>query len=295
MYLAGTEPLGPHSEAMRHVLHARGATQLYDRPRFALWRVANQRLQSRQILLREGPNPDQMSWLSMLDDDRPDIHMTADILRINALCAAAKKAVYDSATDMTLVEQLAMVQQLAQEMDALLVSVESWDAQLDGVWKPQDHDPRHITQPHDLETSTAVPIPLLTCPRMLLYHDIWLAHMSTFFGATKIVLRESLVELLRHGAHLSGEMSDLQLAQRIQEQQAAVDRLSGAVIRSFPALMGFTRQAAQTSSPRQGKMAGRSFILFPMWVIQRAEFTSPVHKATATEVLQWIKSSHGLG
>jgi hypothetical protein len=84
----------------------------------------------------------------------------------------------------------------------------------------------------------------------------------------------------------------------IQKQRDWVDTLSAAIIRSFPMLLGFTQRHEQTGGPRvlqQGKMAGRLFSLFSMWVVQRAQFTSAQHKQTASEVIAWINSRHGLG
>jgi hypothetical protein len=74
--------------------------------------------------------------------------------------------------------------------------------------------------------------------------------------------------------------------------------LSTAIIQSFPMLLGYTHKhehAEGPQIPQQGKMVGRLFALFSMWVIQRAQFTSDEHKQTASEVIAWIKSRHGLG
>src|ERR1700761_1347766 len=91
MYLARTEPLGPHSEAVKHILRARGDGQLFDSSKFALWRLAHHRLQARQILLREQPEPEQIAWMNKLNLDRPDFHICGDILHMNILSAAARR------------------------------------------------------------------------------------------------------------------------------------------------------------------------------------------------------------
>jgi hypothetical protein len=84
----------------------------------------------------------------------------------------------------------------------------------------------------------------------------------------------------------------------IKTQRDSVDMLSAAIIQSFPMLLGFTHRHEQTGGPRipqQGKMAGRLFALFSMWVVQRAQFASAQHKQTASQVIAWINSRHGLG
>lgn len=82
--------------------------------------------------------------------------------------------------------------------------------------------------------------------------------------------------------------------ERIQHEKNAVDRLSGTIIESFPQLMGFTRHNFRSSLHRQGCMVGKLFILCPLWVIQRAEFTAAVHKKTAAEIITWLNATHGL-
>jgi hypothetical protein len=84
----------------------------------------------------------------------------------------------------------------------------------------------------------------------------------------------------------------------IQKQLDSIHMLSTAIIQSFPMLLGFTHKHEHAGVPRfpqQGKMVGRLFALFSMWVVQRAKFTSTEHKQTASEVIAWINSRHGLG
>lgn len=95
MYLARTKQLGPHIDAVKYILHARGSKQFYDRSQFALWRVAHHRLQARQILHREGPDADQIEWVSKLNMSLPDIHISADVMHMNILNAAARKLTED--------------------------------------------------------------------------------------------------------------------------------------------------------------------------------------------------------
>ncbi len=120
------------------------------------------------------------------------------------------------------------------------------------------------------------------------------AYIWNFYAASQIVLRESLVDMIEYAAVLQ-ERSELgeQGMQIIQKQREWVDVLSGVIIASVPQLLGFTYQDDQGRRPQQaqqGRMAGRLFALFSMWVVQRAKFTSPQHKQTAAEVVSWINS-----
>ena len=81
----------------------------------------------------------------------------------------------------------------------------------------------------------------------------------------------------------------------VQKQREWVDVLSAVILESFPQLLGFVQTQKQLGrGVQQGKMAGRLFALFSMWVIQQAKFTSIQHKQTATDVVTWINSRHGL-
>jgi hypothetical protein len=80
-----------------------------------------------------------------------------------------------------------------------------------------------------------------------------------------------------------------------QNQRFWVSMLSSAIIRSFPWLLGFKHRHDQgPHTLPQGKLAGRLFSLFSMWVVRQAKFTSEEHKETAAAVIKWIGSRHGL-
>jgi hypothetical protein len=255
--------------------------------------MAHHRLQSRQILLREGPGPDQIAWLGKLNTGQPDIHISADVLQMNTLSAAAKNLT--QINDITPMEKVAQARQLVHAIQNLLTAAEKWTSQLNGVWKPDTIDPQQIVGPREPEERSNLPIPLFTCPRFLSYHDVWLVYMWNWHAASQIVLRESLVDVINYSTTLQGKELDMEEIERIQNGRDAVDRLSAAIIRSIPMLLGFTHRPSQGRGPApQGKMAGRFFSFFSLWVVQRANFTSLQHKETASQVIEWIKSTHRL-
>ncbi|KAL9106006.1 MAG: hypothetical protein Q9227_008914 [Pyrenula ochraceoflavens] len=297
MYLARTEPLGHHSEAVKRILHTRGDGQLFNRSHFALWRIAHHRLQSRQILLREEPDPEQIAWMSKLNIDRPDIHISADVLHMNILSAAARKLTQSSGDDgAPALEKLEQARTLLNTMQELITAIDSWTSLTSGAWQPKNTDPQDIAQPPDVSSLTTSPIPRFPCPNVLSYHELWLAYMWNFHAASQIVFRESLIDVINYGATMQGQALDVEDMERIQGERDAIDTLAATIIRSFPPLLGFThRDSREPNSLPQGRMAGRFFSLFSMWVVQRAQFTSAQHKQTASEVTQWINDSYGLG
>lgn len=144
MYLARTDPLGPHSEAIKYILRSRGDGQLYHPTRFSLWRLAHNRLQIWQTLLREQPDPEQIAWMSKLNINRPDLHICANVLEMNVLSAVAKRLTQTiEDTEAMRAEKFEQARQLAQEMQDLTVTVESWTSEMTGVWKPNIDDPQN--------------------------------------------------------------------------------------------------------------------------------------------------------
>jgi transposase len=124
------------------------------------------------------------------------------------------------------------------------------------------------------------------------------AYIWNFYAASQIVLRESLVDVIEYIATIRSEGDpDDDGATIIRKQREWVDVLSAAILKSFPQLLGFAYRHERPGRPRlaqQGRMAGRLFALFSMWVVQRAKYTSAQHKQIASEVISWINSRHEL-
>ncbi|KIW26162.1 hypothetical protein, variant [Cladophialophora immunda] len=297
MYLARIGPLGPHRDAIKHILHSGGNDYLFNQSSFALGCLAHKRLQARQILLREEPDPEQIMWVSKLNVDQPDIHITADVLHMNILFAAAKKLT-ESGEEVgsSLEEKVEQSTQLAHSIQNLIASIESWTSAMTGLWKPEVTDPQQIAQPREMDEPFDLPIPHFPYARMLSYHNLWLGCLWNFHAASQIVLRESLVDVINYGATIHGREPDRENMERIHTEQEAVDKLSSVIMWSIPLLLGFTRRYdSHPRSPPPGKMVGRLFCLCSMWVIQKARFTSLEHKQTASEVTKWINDRYRLG
>jgi hypothetical protein len=178
MYLGRSEQDSPHSTAIKHVLHARGDQQLFDVSRFALWRLALHRLLTRQLLLGEQPDPEQIEWVSKLNTDRPDVHISADVLHMNVFSAQAKELVRTADGDVPLSIRLARARQLADSIKELLAAIETWTSQISPVWMPRIDNPDDFTQTQEVDELRDFPIPKFKCPQMLSYHDVWLVCCS---------------------------------------------------------------------------------------------------------------------
>jgi len=290
MYLSRSEPLGPHGDAVSHILHLRGDDQFFSHSKYALWRMAYDRLQAKQILFREGPSPIQIEWFTKLDTSKSNLHICADKLRMNILCAEARKLLERDQHPAT---ALARAQQLIKDIQALLSSIEGWKIEIPTALKPQhanlDRVAPQMSHSHQISSF------LLTCSKALAYRDISVANIWNFYTAGQIVLRGSLIEVLEYAAALQPEGVIAETHDKVEIEQAAIQALSGGIIESSPQLLGFIDSDGSQYPPQQGLMAGRFFILFSMWVIQRAKHTSTAHKRVATEIVEWIKCTHALG
>lgn len=259
--------------------------------------MAHTRLQARQILLREDPSAEQSSWLSKLNTEMIPLRMTANVQRMNTLAAAAKKLISDAVLiRMVGMEQVDQARHLMQEIQTLIISLETWTVAITDTTEPKTVEPHPMLSPSEVDDSSNIPIPPFLCPRMLSYGDLWFAYTWNFHSASQIILRESLVDVIGFLAMAQREHPSPEDLERIQIQQNSVQKLSSTIIRSFPQLLGYMHRDHQAPySLPQGKMLGRFFSLFAMHVVENARFTSSEHKQTASEVIEWIHLSHRLG
>jgi hypothetical protein len=298
MYLGRNDPVGAHSEAIRHVLRTRGETQLYAPSRFSLWQLTHYRLQAWQTMNREHPETQQLEWLEKLNMERPDLFICTHVLRMNVLCAVSRtlmqSATDDAATTSMRLEKLDRARQLVREMQEMTVTVENWASEMSRVWvNACEEDATAI-----VAQGPSFPTPYFPYSRLITYDDIWLAYIWNFYAASQVVLRESLIEMIEYTVALQGDGATLTAEDElaIQQQRDWVEVLSSTILKSFPQLLGFIYQSAAPGRPgvvHQGRMAGRLFALFSMWVVQKARFTSVQAKQTASTVVSWIYSRHG--
>lgn len=255
--------------------------------------MAYQRLQARQVLLREKPDPDQNSWLGQFDNASVPLHILADVQQLNTLTAAVTTMIsVQDANEPLLSRRLDQAKNLMQEIHDLLASIESWSEAVTAEWRPNPLGPDSIS---DSSQGDKIPIPQFTCPRVLEYPNISLAYLWNFYTASQIVLRESLVSLINYTRALGAQGFGLKDVERIQAERSAIIMLSCTVIRSFPQLLGYMHRATRGPYfPPQGRMIGRYFALFSMQIVKTAQLASSEHQQTATEVIRWINFNHGL-
>lgn len=262
VYLAKSDLLGSHNDAIQYVMHSRGLDQLYHHPQFCLWRVANWQLQARQVLSGEEPTDLQKELVSKLNLNRPELHISADVLQISALCAASKQLFTDivNSINPASVENIDRATYMLQSMTELFDGIDAWTSLARGPWRPVGlNTDQEIRSSEGSDLSSDL---YYQCPLTFSYSDASMACIWNFHSACQIVLREWFIRL----APVSSRSTDRQgtssgAIDDINHQKEAIERLSGSIIRSVPLLMGFA-DIAYTSerSPAQsyeGTMVAR--------------------------------------
>lgn len=291
MYLRHSTALGPHSQAIKYVMAKRGDGIILDRSRFALWRMANCRLQARQIQAGDYPEPAQKELISKLNLDRPDGRIVADITDISSLCADARKLLEDSSTNTS--DHEAEATTLLTRMATLINELDTWTSTMTGIWSPR---PVGSTKALKLEevaysADSNHPLAYYDCDELLAYPNVWFAYIWNSHAAAQIVLRESLVKIHRRYASSSAPG----IEGIAQQQRLAVPLLAASALKSFPPLVGFTDASGEQFEPvLQGKAAGRFLALFAMDVVAKAELVPSRHRFKARKVIEWIHDNHSL-
>ena len=288
IHLSRQEPLGPHKDAIRHILALRGEEQFQSQKQFELWRAAQQRLQAQRIAQRDGPDDEQLEWISKLNVSLPDLHVCVDVEKMVVLCSAARKVVQDGGgKEIQSAEGAMRAKELLETMREIVASMDEWSRQVDAVWLPRrtDADPAMVRKSHQ-DTK-----PSFRRSQTLEYSDPWLAYKWNFHNASQIVLRQSMVEVMEYLSNHRHGQAQAQYQEEIAASRTTAKSLANTIIESCIPLLGFSKDSQ--AYPR-GKMVRRFFALCAISVVQQARFASPEQKQTAKEVLDWIERSHRL-
>lgn len=275
-----SEPLGPHSVGLKHLLRARGDDQLFSRRGFSLWRVAHHRLQARQILLREEPLPEQAEWVNKLDAKYPDLHITRHIFEISQVCAQANELLKQSST--TSNQNLQSAADFLHRGNKTIKECDQWMDSISDQWKHKS-----------VANNSSFEI-LKDLSNLSVHHDIWVTYISNFHIASRVAAREAFLEVLTSPAYRaisSQEEIEKTLSQGVKD----IQRFSRWLLETMPQLLGFVDHDGQPRSSQRditgsknGKGLGGFFALYTLWIIHTCKHTPSEHKLVAEKLLNWI-------
>lgn len=265
MHHARSEPLGPHSDGLAYLLRMRGDDQFFNPQSFSLWRIAHHRLQARQILLREMPHPEQEIWMNRLNDKQPDLHISTHVFHISRLCAEAQGILNNPSKP---------ADPFLQEAFALIDECEEWVNQLPEHWKAKMIKHQIDFPLHEIS----------------LHHDIWLAYMLNFHNASRICMREALLDVVSRRRGLDSD-------HHVQEGTAVITDLTKSLLETMPQLLGLVdflgrpRQSERDlAGSKVGKGLGGFFAIYSLFTIRACKYTIPRYKKLADDLWEWIHS-----
>lgn len=247
----------------------------------ALWRLVHHRIQARCILRREEPLADSREWLEMLNEDRPDLHMAQDAYKVSLAVAQAEVLLAANEPVELLLEHVGKLEILDSQCNA-------WLASIDRKWQPKITSSR-------LDPSVAASLPIPLPEQRLIYHDVWTARTWNYHRAclmtlncSLISLKQKLVDVEAFTPQGSIRMFDVE----IQNHQRALDGYADEILGTVPTLLGLIDHegSALNGDSENVKDCGILFLLFPMWVIQRSEHASRLHKEQATALLDFVNA-----
>lgn len=263
MHLYRTEPLGPHSTGLVYLLRMRGDGQFFNAQSFSLWRIAHHRLQARQILLRERPQPEQEVWINKLNDQQPDLHITMHVFQISKLCADAQEMINDPSKS---------TEPFVRELSELMEDCERWIDELPEQWRA-----RKVRSRNDY------PLEEIT-----LHHDIWLAYMLNFHNASRICMQNAFLDVMTH-------RQDPQLDEYVRARTGTIADLSRSLLETMPQLLGLVDLQGQPRQSRwdltgtkNGKGIGGFFAIYSLFAIRACGYTNEQHKQIAQALWEWI-------
>ncbi|KAF5648081.1 pab-dependent poly(A)-specific ribonuclease subunit PAN2 [Fusarium sp. NRRL 52700] len=217
VFIVREEPLKLHNNAIEYLLAVRGTQQVQSDVGLALYRMANHRLQVRQLGLGLGPLPVQLACIDMLDLSMPRYSLSKIQL-------GAQQTLAMSGDPHSLHwEELSL---LIFQIQVTLDEYEQWKACLPGSWVPK----RIRLADHDdvLQALTARSLPLTD--HILVYEDSFIAHQMSFFYHGQLTLRSALIDALFAMKKMSLDRPGI--AQDIEIQQKAISGLADILLES---------------------------------------------------------------
>ena len=232
--------------------------------------------------------------MGKLNLERPNIHIIDDALRITSLYAQSMKLSRDQthkSSPKTLQESFDQVRHLTDSIRQLQLEINEWTSAVGGIWKAKFIDAAPFRAHY--QTVPGHPLASFHCSHLLSYSDTWFAYIWIFHAACRILLHESLINLIMFYATAeTRELADDEQVS-IQREEDSIQDLSASILRSFPPLMGLINGIDQELlALPQGKMAGRFLAMFAIDVVSKAKSTSIEHKQIVTDLAKWMRTNY---
>ncbi|RBA21692.1 hypothetical protein FPRO05_00041 [Fusarium proliferatum] len=279
VFMVREEPLKLHNNAIEYLLAVRGAKQIQSDVGLALYRMANHRLQVRQLGLGLGPLPVQMACIEMLDLSTPRYSLSK-----MQLGAQQTLAISQDLGSFHLVELSHLISQIQMNLD----EYEQGKTCLPKSWVPKRI--RLADNSEVLQALIARSFPFTDY--ILAYEDAFIAHQMSFFYHGQLALRSALIQALFAMKNMA--LDQLDFEQEIEIHRAEISSLADILVESSTPLLASIQLDDCGSLCLTQERITLCYTRGICWALQQEKRVSAQHKDFTYRLENWIRQQIAL-
>ncbi|KAF5572714.1 negative acting factor [Fusarium pseudoanthophilum] len=279
VFMVREEPLRLHNNAIEYLLAVRGVEQIQSDVGLALYRMANHRLQVRQLGLGLEPLPVQLECVDMLDLSVPRYSLSKMQLGAQQTLAVTRDLSSFHWEDLSL---------LIIKIQVQLEEYEQWKACLPESWVPkriQIAEHRNV-----LQVFLARSLPLTD--HVYVYKESFIAHQMSFFYHGQLALRSAWIDALLAMKNMFLDQPEFD--QEIEIQTAAISRVADILVESSIALLASIHFDDCGSIRLTQERITLCYARGICWALQQEKRVSAEHKTFTYRLENWIRQEIGM-
>ncbi|KAF5643361.1 negative acting factor [Fusarium tjaetaba] len=279
VFMVREEPLRLRNDAIEYLLAVRGVEQIQSDVGLALYRMANHRLQVRQLGFGLEPLPVQLACIDMLDLSVPRYSLCKMQLEAQQTLAMTRDLSFFHWEDLSL---------LIIRIQVQLEEYEQWKACLPESWVPKRIQ---IAEHRDvLQALIARSIPLTD--HVCVYKESFIAHQMSFFYHGELALRSALIDALFAMKNMFLRQPDFE--HEIETQQTAISRISDILVESINPLLASIHFDDCGSLCLAQERITVCYTRGICWALQQEKRVAAEHKSFTYRIENWIRQQIGL-
>ncbi|KAG9496451.1 hypothetical protein J7337_013039 [Fusarium musae] len=279
VFMVREEPLRLHNNAIEYLLSVRGIEQIQSNVGLALYRMANHRLQVRQLGLGLGPLPVQLACIDMLDLSTPRYSLNKMQLGAQQTLAMTRNVSSFHWEDLSL---------LIIKIQVQLEEYEQWKASLPQLWVPKRI---RLAEHRDvLQALIAGSLPLTD--HVFVYKESFIAHQMSFFYHGELALRSALIDALFAMKNMFLDQPDFE--QEIEVQKTAISRVADILVESSTPLLASIHFDDCGSFRLTQERITLCYARGICWALQQEKRVSAEHKSFTYRLENWIRQKIGI-
>ncbi|KAH6950825.1 hypothetical protein DER45DRAFT_619349 [Fusarium avenaceum] len=284
VFMVREEPLKLHCNAIEHMLTSKGSGQIGFSISSAVHRMANHRLQVRQLGLGLGPLPVQLACIDTLDPSRPSQCLVGVQLRAQQTIALSRNLFSEDSLSIPTWDHLSsLLSRIYHNLDEL----EAWNINLPELWKPK----RIELAEHEHVLRDLISNSLPFTPHVWIYEDPWLAHQMAFFYQGQIVLRTALLDIVDVMKHYDNTyLGCSPVKHEIAIQETTILSQGDILMESITPLLALIELDDAGAIHLAGNKISRCYARAICWTLQQGTRLPAKHKDFARQAEDWMRS-----